>query len=373
MSYGLSVSIPGYPRLNIATGWYPAIYVETVNFYIAYMGSGKSVTRNYNFPSGTILYAVASGDQSDSRPSGSIGEAYNIEVITGNNYVKLVQTFWSGYSSSSFNGRLIQFRVYAYFPQSSPNGYGIHLLGTGVDIALNQNTKLDVLLWKRTDNVGTRDNIHYYTGLPTSIPAPVVYVSDTGRNVINSRVYAKDGLWRVAIQRSGGKATYIASGNYPYVATPPVSGVVRMAVFGQHPGKYQSSWGLALYASNGSRVFSTDYAPLMIRRRLKQPTSFIQYPISSPNTLGDKVGDHLSSSEMAKHPMIVSRKYGVTKIRWYVIPCAFWLKGSGRFTGGFIDSNKAYESGGNIDGVWAEDSGNSRVPMIYGTDYFDDF
>ncbi|EPP5809426.1 hypothetical protein ACUT0J_001770 [Vibrio vulnificus] len=367
--YGISFNIEGHPNIDITSGWRPSSYLGKMTFTVNYL-SAPSITRDFDVPDGTELVVIPSGPSTDSKAEGGITSVYILGSNVSGSVVTISQIFWSGYASSSFNGRQVDFLVFSVLkPDSLVSGYGVFFTGCGINAAITEGLKSQVLLYKNKISATSATSINVNTGIAVSAIPPIAFVSDSEFNCFDSYVYSQNGTYWVSIKRTSG----YWSEDGKVLDLPPSVADVRIAVFGEFDG-LENDMGMSIYAEDGTAIYSTSRAPLMPRRFLTNPSPYVNTYAPFPNNkFFDNAGDQLTSEEMQRKPMIMSRKMGVGKVRFRVVPASTWIKDDGMYTAGVNGASGQVISGGAESGWWGMDSSYFGLPFIYGDDYFDDY
>ncbi|AHI61252.1 membrane protein [Vibrio phage vB_VpaS_1601] len=377
MSYGLKINFDGYPDIDISSGWYPPVYLGYVDFVTRSDKTPTSVTMA-NVPSGAKLYAYA--DTQTSKTNGGSGsnlDMYSVRCWVEGNTVNVAMATWRYISSSSPNlGKTIRFYIFATLPPSSISGYGLAVMNdpAGINAAINQDSSVAALVFKFTDrSIGAGKSKTYNTGLSTSSPAPVVFVSDSGYNCLSTYVFSSGGTWHISLYRTGGYWNTDWTSNNWLNETTPRSGVVRLAAFAKNPDPV-SGYGMALYNRRGECIMHTSRPPLITRRTLTNPTPTVPGNPPSANKMGEAAGDKLSAQDMSNHPMLIGRDLGISVIENEALPTSVWLQQDGTWTSGTLSRVNTAPSVTITRFGWFGTTGDDLgQPFIYGTDYFDDY
>lgn len=367
MAYGLSFTPIDSPvPIDISNNWLPGRYVGS--FTASSMNYGDSYGRilasvNYNVPNGTILWAVpkstpSSNVRADSDQFGSFTSSYAQSVIVSGKTVQISFDFWSGFASSFWVGLRIEYDVYGYYPASASNGYGVLFSGSGIQTAIDNDTSIQMCVWRHQETTASR-SLSLNTGIPSSSAPPTIFAHDSAESTLSGYLYTSGSTWWYRLYRND-HIINKSNGN-PTVS----SGLVKIAGFVPFDG-ISGSYGMNIYSKSGSLIFSTRHSPLMPRGVLPNP---IPIPDGSNTSRVDAGGYTFDALELSEEPMIIPRYLGVGKSDQYATSVGVAVS-NGRYTWGWSNGVPRGIVGESSHGFWGVDNQSADIPYIFSSDYF---
>lgn len=316
---------------------------------------------SFDVPDGVVLWAhprtaPAAEVVGFADPWGGYTSIYVQSVSYSGNVVTVKFAFWAGYANAPWNGLRITYDVYGFYPPVKSGNWGVLFDGSGVDTAIANNTPVQICTWRHSVAAGTSGVLTFDTGIPSNQEPPTVFASDSGENGLAGRVYISNNRWYYRLYRTRHQGGSANQGRVRLVGFTPFDGV-------------SADYGLNIYSASQKLIFSSRFPPLMPRRILTNPTPSPSSNLSSRN---DLAGDYFSSEELKGKPMIIPRVLGVGKSYFEAIAGCTAIVGN-RFTWSWSHGDREVISSGNANGWWGITGGNSGMPMIYGTDYFNDY